>query len=295
MTLRSRLGAGLVTIAIILVTPLVFAIQSLRRLHDDATALRDREFAASLLIGRLREGLNDVRRQELALIFARDVPARDAMETGVATVAALADSLSHFELRRSPRHRRSSADRRGCAVEYVLSCGRHRVTDFVAKVFTPRSAADSVAPPNTIAANHDRVNQQTSRIAPSGPRGAWSGAPIAGRWPSGCRGRSAADSTSEPAWRPWRTETRLRLTESRSDEFGTPPRVTRDGPPTWRARCSRRSSCPSRPRAQDADQRHRLLQPSTKAYGLPRRSRWTSTKRSPSRRTRCPPGEQLLT
>ncbi len=42
MTLRSRLAAGLVIIAIILVTPLVLAITSLRRLHDDATTLRDR-------------------------------------------------------------------------------------------------------------------------------------------------------------------------------------------------------------------------------------------------------------
>src|SRR5215218_10228557 len=99
MTLRSRLAAGLVTIAIILVTPLAFAIQSLRRLHDDATALRDREFAASLLIGRIREGLNDLRRAELALLFSEgDVASRDAMEKDVGHVRALADSLGHFEL-----------------------------------------------------------------------------------------------------------------------------------------------------------------------------------------------------
>src|SRR6478752_3836091 len=98
MTLRSRLAAGLVTIAIILVTPLVFALQSLRHLHDDATALRDRDFAASLLIGRLREGLNELRREELALIFKPDAVSRDAMEKGVAQVGALADSLSHFAL-----------------------------------------------------------------------------------------------------------------------------------------------------------------------------------------------------
>jgi hypothetical protein len=69
MTLRSRLAAGLVTIAIILVCPLVFAIQSLRGLHNDAVALREGDFAASLLLGRLREGLNDLRRQELSLLF----------------------------------------------------------------------------------------------------------------------------------------------------------------------------------------------------------------------------------
>lgn len=98
MTLRSRLAAGLVIIAIILIGPLVFAIQSLRRLNDEAKQLRDRDFAASLLLGRLREGLNDVRRQELALLFNKDVSSRDAMELDVAHVGALADSLSHFQL-----------------------------------------------------------------------------------------------------------------------------------------------------------------------------------------------------
>jgi signal transduction histidine kinase len=98
MTLRSRLAVGLVTISIILVGPLVFAIQSLYGLRDDARALRDREFAASLLLGRLREGLNDLRREELALLFAKTTASRDTMEQQVARVAALADSLKHFEL-----------------------------------------------------------------------------------------------------------------------------------------------------------------------------------------------------
>jgi signal transduction histidine kinase len=98
MTLRSRLAIGLVSIAIILVLPLVFAIQSLYRLHDDARALRDQEFAASLLIGRMREGLNDLRRQELALLFAKDVAARNAMDRQVRHVAALADTMSRYQL-----------------------------------------------------------------------------------------------------------------------------------------------------------------------------------------------------
>ena len=82
MTLRSRLAVGLVTIAIILVGPLVFAIQSLQRLQRDAVQLRDQEFAASLLLGRLRDGLSELRRQELALLFAKDagVARRDGQQ-----------------------------------------------------------------------------------------------------------------------------------------------------------------------------------------------------------------------
>ena len=98
MTLRSRLAVGLVTISIILVGPLVFAIQSLYGLRDDARELRDRDLAASLLLGRLREGLNDLRREELALLFSKDATSRDAMDHQVTQVAALVDSLRHFQL-----------------------------------------------------------------------------------------------------------------------------------------------------------------------------------------------------
>jgi signal transduction histidine kinase len=98
MTLRSRLAVGLVTIAIILVGPLVLAIQSLNGLHDDAVELRDTEFAASLMLGRLREGLNDVRRQELSLLFLRTDTAKAAMDSAITRVSALSDSLNHFKL-----------------------------------------------------------------------------------------------------------------------------------------------------------------------------------------------------
>ena len=98
MTLRSRLVAGLVTIAILLVGPLVFAEHSVYRLNGEFRALRDRDLAASLLLGQLREGLDDLRRLELGLLFTQTPVARDAMEKQVGVVHKLADSLSHFEL-----------------------------------------------------------------------------------------------------------------------------------------------------------------------------------------------------
>ena len=72
MTLRSRLAAGLVTIAIILVGPLVFAIQSLHRLHDDAVQLRDHDFAASLAPRPPSRRPQRTRHEELALLFAQE-------------------------------------------------------------------------------------------------------------------------------------------------------------------------------------------------------------------------------
>ena len=59
MTLRSRLVLGLVILAACLVTPLALAIGSLERLSDEAQNLSTRQLAASLLIARVREGLNE--------------------------------------------------------------------------------------------------------------------------------------------------------------------------------------------------------------------------------------------
>ena len=98
MTLRSRLILGLITIAIILVAPLVLAVQALDRLHREARALRDGEFAASLLIGRLREGLNELRRQEIALLYVHDAATRDAMQGQLRVVTHMADSLRMYDL-----------------------------------------------------------------------------------------------------------------------------------------------------------------------------------------------------
>jgi len=101
MTLRTRLILGLTTIAIILVIPLLIAVQAMDRQHRDARALRDKEFAASLLLGRLREALNDLRRQETALLFVHDARSRDLMDKQLAVVDHTADSLKTFDLLKS--------------------------------------------------------------------------------------------------------------------------------------------------------------------------------------------------
>src|SRR5438552_17730367 len=98
MTLHSRLALGLVTIAIILVGPLAFAVKSLHGLQRESAELRDRDFGGSLALGRLRDGLSEIRRLDLALLFSKDVQTRDAMDRQIARVAALADSLRNFEL-----------------------------------------------------------------------------------------------------------------------------------------------------------------------------------------------------
>ena len=77
MTLRSRLAIGLIAIAVILVIPLVMAVLSLDRLHREARNLQSKEFAGSLLLGSLREGLFDLRRMETRLLFVHDSASKD--------------------------------------------------------------------------------------------------------------------------------------------------------------------------------------------------------------------------
>ena len=106
MTLRRRLILGLLTIAGILIVPLVVATRSLDRVYDEATRLRDEDFAASLLLGRLREALNDLRAAELAVLFVRDAKSRATMVQRVEEIRGFADSLQRFGLDRAARDMR---------------------------------------------------------------------------------------------------------------------------------------------------------------------------------------------
>src|SRR5687768_1123722 len=129
MTLRARLTLGLLTIALILLVPLLVATRSLDRLHDGARALRDGEFAASLLLGRLRDALNDLRTAEMAVLFVREEKSRETMMERVREVERLGESLETFELGRAARDIRSAmaAAAAGAQAEYEAAvAGRAR-------------------------------------------------------------------------------------------------------------------------------------------------------------------------
>ena len=98
MTIRTRLALGLFAIAVVLLLPLVLVLRSLDRVHDQADALRKREFAASLLLGRLREGAEDLKSAEIALLFLHNVPSRDAMAAQIERLDTMVDSLGQYQL-----------------------------------------------------------------------------------------------------------------------------------------------------------------------------------------------------
>jgi len=130
MTLRARLSLGLLTIAVILTVPLLIATRSLGRLHNEAKALRDRDFAASLILGRLRDALNDLRSAEMAVLFVRDEKSRESMMQRVADVGRLADSLETYELGNTTREVGAAMQtvEAGAEAEHQAATERHDKT-----------------------------------------------------------------------------------------------------------------------------------------------------------------------
>ena len=158
MTLRSRLTLGLLTIAVILIVPLLFATRALGRLHSEAKALRDRDFAASLLLGRLRDALNDLRPAETALLFVRDDKSRQTMADRVADVERLADSLQTYELGRTTRDVRTAmqAVSAGARQEFDAAVARQDKT-------AERISAEQVVPAMSRAEAAVRTAERTLR------------------------------------------------------------------------------------------------------------------------------------
>ncbi len=134
MTLRSRLILGLLTIAIILIVPLLVAMRSLDSAQREAELLRDDDFAASLLLGRVRDALNDLRTAELRVLFLPENPRRD-MTDRVEQIHRLADSLETYQLGNPARAVRA-------AMSTVIAGGE---AEFRATVAERKDEADRIS------------------------------------------------------------------------------------------------------------------------------------------------------
>ncbi|MEX0909568.1 MAG: HAMP domain-containing protein, partial [Gemmatimonadaceae bacterium] len=141
MTLRARLSVGLIGMALVLLIPLLLALNSLERLEDTNRELRDVDFAASIAIGRLRSATEDVRAAENALLFVHDDSSRRRMARHIAGADSLAAMLSGYNLVRESEQIRASLARirAAAASEYAAaSQGRPREAEDI--------SADSVLP-----------------------------------------------------------------------------------------------------------------------------------------------------
>jgi signal transduction histidine kinase len=146
MTLRARLGWGLFAIAVVLMVPLLLSLQSLEHLYETSRLLRDREFAASLLLGSFRERTDDARRAEDALLFIHDQKSATRMQREIDGLVSLTDSLDRYRLDLSATQIRSSLDslRAAARDEYEqASAGRGAIAEMISQKRT-RPAIASV-------------------------------------------------------------------------------------------------------------------------------------------------------
>ena len=97
MTLRIRLAIGIVSITIILLIPLLLALQSLESVHQTTRSLRDREFAGSLQLGRFRKLTDDIKRGEDALALLHDSASLARMRANLGALASTGDSLDRYK------------------------------------------------------------------------------------------------------------------------------------------------------------------------------------------------------
>jgi signal transduction histidine kinase len=136
MTLRARLGWGLVAIAVVLIVPLLLSLRSLEHLYETSRLLRDREFAASMLLGSFRERTDDARRAEDALLFIHDQTSATRMQSGIDSLVTLTDSLDRYRLDISATQIRTSLDalRSAAREEYAqASAGRGQVAEMISQ------------------------------------------------------------------------------------------------------------------------------------------------------------------
>jgi signal transduction histidine kinase len=134
MTLRARLGWGLFAIVLVLLIPLLISLRSLEQLYKTSRVLRDREFAASLLLGSFRERTDDTRRAEDALLFIHDQRSAARMQREIDGLIALTDSLERYNLDLSATQIRASLDslRAAARDEYEqASGGRSTVAEMI--------------------------------------------------------------------------------------------------------------------------------------------------------------------
>jgi signal transduction histidine kinase len=144
MTLRARLGWGLFSIALVLTVPLVFSLSALERLYETSRLLRDREFAASMLLGSFRERTDDARRAEDALLFIHDQKSAARMQREIDGLVALTDSLERYRIDLSATQIRASLDtlRAAARDEYEqASAGRSTVAEMISQQRTRRAIA----------------------------------------------------------------------------------------------------------------------------------------------------------
>ncbi len=169
MSLRARLGLGLVAIAVVLLIPLLLALRSLEELQTTTRLLRDREFAASLVVNSFSQAVEDGRRADNALLFVHDDASERRMKRAIGRIDAMTDSLDAFKLGFSPVKIRSylSELRSATGEEYSDAAGGNGVVaDLISTQRTRPALAGIDSALATISATlRENTRQRVSQAA----------------------------------------------------------------------------------------------------------------------------------
>ena len=96
MNLKTRLNVGIIAIAVVLVAPLVLSLQALQRLQGQTIELRDHEYAATLVIGRMRQVDDElVQNSKYLSLLATDTTLQ-VFRDGLTTLSAQADTVQRL-------------------------------------------------------------------------------------------------------------------------------------------------------------------------------------------------------
>jgi signal transduction histidine kinase len=97
MRLRARLAVGILAIVLLLLAPLAYALWTLDNVRATTQGLSEKEFAASLLLGRIQSTMADLRDGELQLVlFPEDSSGPPRLTTALEALARKTDTLESY-------------------------------------------------------------------------------------------------------------------------------------------------------------------------------------------------------
>ncbi len=96
MNLQARLNAGMIAIVVVMVAPLVLSLRSLQRLQGQTVELRDREYAATLLLGRMRSVHDELSQGTKVLTLVPSDTTRQILMDRLETLSRQADTLQRL-------------------------------------------------------------------------------------------------------------------------------------------------------------------------------------------------------
>jgi signal transduction histidine kinase len=161
MKLRTRLGLGIISITVVLLVPLILALRSLDTVHEQTRLLRDREFAASLTLGALKEMTDGVKRTEDAVLLSRDSGSFSRIRRQIRELSSTATSLGRYIPRESSVELSNAIMALSAAIESEMRAVASEALNTADEISAQRSRPALLAIDRVIARTEGRLRDET--------------------------------------------------------------------------------------------------------------------------------------